>query len=119
MRLHGSPDNFYVSFSGNVYQKKLDFFGQTTNPTLRTNVYPWYPSMRTMRQGFDVLNLKLLQPYSTFNPNVYFVKSSIATECKPALLTTPKKSGSIDQIISPCWRKIIQPYIEWRSLVEF
>ncbi|MCM4173057.1 hypothetical protein DHD32_16350 [Arenibacter sp. TNZ] len=73
--LHGSPDNFYVSFSGNVYQKKLDFFGQLTEPYLKKNVVSLVSIMDNDIKGFE-FDLKLFTNLiNRFNSNVYMDSS--------------------------------------------
>ena len=69
--LHGSPDNFYVSFSGNVYQKKLEFFGQLIEPYLKTNMVSMISIMDNDIKGFE-FDLKLFTSLiNRFNPKVY------------------------------------------------
>lgn len=73
--LHGSPDNFYVSFSGNVYQKKLEFFCQLIEPYLKTNMVSMISIMDNDIKGFE-FDLKLFTYLITrFNPNVYLESS--------------------------------------------
>jgi len=73
--LHGSPDNFYVSFSGNVYQKKLEFFSQLTEPYLNTNCVSMVSIMDNDIKGFE-FDLKLFTNLiNRFNSNVYMDSS--------------------------------------------
>ena len=69
--LHGGPDNFYVSFSGNVYQKKLEFFGQLTEDYLKSNGVSLASIMDNDIKGFE-FDLKLFTNLiNRFNQNVY------------------------------------------------
>ncbi|MCM4162807.1 MULTISPECIES: toprim domain-containing protein [unclassified Arenibacter] len=73
--LHGGPDNFYVSFSGNVYQKKIEFFGQLTEPYLKTTIVSLVSIMDNDIKGFE-FDLKLFTSLiNRFNPNVYMESS--------------------------------------------
>jgi hypothetical protein len=73
--LHGGPDNFYVSFSGNVYQKKLEFFGQLTEDYLKSNGVSLVSIMDNDIKGFE-FDLKLFTNLiNRFNPNVYLESS--------------------------------------------
>ena len=74
--LNGSPDNFYVSFSGNVYQRKLEFFGQLIEPYLKTNMVSMISIMDNDINGFE-FDLKLFTNLiNRFNPKVYVESSN-------------------------------------------
>jgi len=74
--LHGSPDNFYVSFNGNVYQRKLEFFGQLIESYLKTNMVSMVSIMDNDIKGFE-FDLKLFTNLiNRFNPNVYVESSN-------------------------------------------
>ncbi|GGW26659.1 DUF3991 domain-containing protein [Arenibacter certesii] len=68
--LHGSPDNFYVSFSGNLYQKKLQFFGQLTEPYLKSNMVTLISIMDNDIKGYEFDIMLFSSLMNLYNPNI-------------------------------------------------
>ncbi|MCK0133398.1 DUF3991 domain-containing protein [Arenibacter sp. S6351L] len=96
--LHGGPDNFYVSFSGNVYQKKLEFFGQLIEPYLKTNTVSMVSIMDNDVKGFE-FDIKLFTSLiNRFNPNVYLESSYSHGNVS---LTFNNTSKVADQLTNP------------------
>lgn len=73
--LHGNPNNFYVSFGGNVYQEKLETFIQHSEPYLKNNGLALVSIMDNDTKGheFDIKIFSAL--INHFNPNVYIASS--------------------------------------------
>ncbi|WP_026810353.1 toprim domain-containing protein [Arenibacter latericius] len=65
-QLHGSPQHFYVSFSGNVYAQKLVFFNQLTAPYLGSKKTILKSIMDNDRKGFE-FDIKLLTSLLNFH----------------------------------------------------
>ncbi len=70
--LHGSPENFYISFGGNVYPKKLSFFTELIKPFVNGKNVRFLSIMDNDDAGreFDVKVLSIL--VNEFHPHVYF-----------------------------------------------
>ncbi len=64
-QLHGSPQYFYVSFSGNVYSKKLNFFNRLTAPYLGSKMTGIKSIMDNDSKGFE-FDIKLLASLLNF-----------------------------------------------------
>ena len=131
--LHGSPDNFYVSFSGNVYQKKLDFFGQLTEPYLKTNSVSMISIMDNDIKGFE-FDLKLFSSLiNRFNPNVYLESSYSHGNVRLTINNTSEVGVQLTNHITLLeekltsqlgWDKLMSNSIEWvrstdRIILEF
>ncbi|MCM4166573.1 hypothetical protein DHD08_02645 [Arenibacter sp. H213] len=69
--LHGSLDNFYVSFSGNLYQKKLQFFGQLTETYLKSNMVTLISIMDNDIKGYEFDLILFTNLMNLYNPNIY------------------------------------------------
>ncbi|MBC8769414.1 toprim domain-containing protein [Arenibacter sp. BSSL-BM3] len=120
--LNGSPDNFYVSFSGNVYQKKLDFFGQLTEPYLKTNSVSMISIMDNDIKGFE-FDLKLFTNLiNRFNPKVYVESSNRHGNVSLTINYTSKVGDQLTNHITllevkfktlKAWDKLISNSIKW------
>lgn len=64
-QLHGSPQYFYVSFSGNIYAKKLTFFNRLTAPYMESNKPAIISIMDNDSKGFE-FDIKLLSSLINF-----------------------------------------------------
>ncbi|PXX25672.1 toprim domain-containing protein [Arenibacter sp. ARW7G5Y1] len=131
--LHGSADNFYVSFSGNVYQKKLDFFGQLTEPYLKTNSVSMISIMDNDIKGFE-FDLKLFSSLiNRLNPNVYLESSYSHGNVRLTINNTSEVGVQLTNHITLLeekltsqlgWDKLMSNSIEWvrstdRIILEF
>ncbi|MEZ4970476.1 MAG: toprim domain-containing protein [Flavobacteriaceae bacterium] len=115
--LHGSPDNFYVSFSGNVYQKKLDFFGQLTEPYLKTNSVSMISIMDNDIKGFE-FDLKLFSSLiNRFNPTVYLESSYSHGNVSLTFNNTSKVADQLTNPITLLEQKLTS-LIEWDKLMS-
>ncbi|SHJ64916.1 Protein of unknown function [Arenibacter nanhaiticus] len=65
-QLHGSPQYFYVSFSGNVYTQKLVFFNQLTAPFFDSNKTIIKSIMDNDSKGYE-FDIKLLTSLLNFH----------------------------------------------------
>ena len=70
--LHGSPENFYISFGGIVYPKKLLFFTELVKPFVNVKNVRFISIMDNDKAGqeFDVKVCSIL--VNEFHPHVYF-----------------------------------------------
>ncbi|MCM4152971.1 hypothetical protein DHD05_15375 [Arenibacter sp. N53] len=115
--LHGSPDNFYVSFSGNVYQKKLDFFGQLTEPYLKTNSVSMISIMDNDIKGFE-FDLKLFSSLiNRFNPNVYLESSYSHGNVRLTINNTSEVGVQLTNHITLLEEKLTSQ-LEWDKLMS-
>ncbi|HDZ13700.1 hypothetical protein LCGC14_1569070 [marine sediment metagenome] len=73
--LHGKPDNFYVSFGGNVYKEKLLFFGQLVEPYLKGGHMELASIMDNDSNG-NGFDLKIFGSLiNSYNPYIYLESS--------------------------------------------
>lgn len=69
--LHGKPDNFYVSFGGNVYQEKVQHFLQLVRPMLTNESTRLVSIMDNDLKGCE-FDLKVFAALiNEYNPNIY------------------------------------------------
>lgn len=115
--LHGGPDNFYVSFSGNVYQKKLEFFGQLTEDYLKSNGVSLVSIMDNDIKGFE-FDLKLFTNLiNRFNPNVYLESSYGHGNVSLNINYTTKVQAQLSNHITLLEQKLTS-LIEWDKLMS-
>ncbi|KKK95199.1 hypothetical protein LCGC14_2675220, partial [marine sediment metagenome] len=73
--LHGRPDNFYISFGGNVYDEKLRFFGQLIEPYLKTGETELVSIMDNDVKGQEY-DLKVFGSLiNSYRPDIYIESS--------------------------------------------
>ena len=93
--IHGKPDNLYVSFAGNVYQEKLQFFGQLTEPFLKTNDISLVSIMDNDIKGHE-FDLKVFTSLiNRYNPNIYVESSFRANKVCLNIHYTEKVRGQL------------------------
>ncbi len=69
--LHGTPENFYISFGGSIYPEKLAFFAQLTEPYLGNEKTAFISIMDNDKAGqeFDIKVFSTL--VNQWHPNIY------------------------------------------------
>lgn len=73
--LHGKPKNFYVSFGGNVYREKLQFFIQLIEPFIKSDRVELVSITDNDNTGYQ-FDLKVFTSViNRSNPNVYIETS--------------------------------------------
>jgi len=68
--LHGKPDNFYVSFGGNIYREKLAFFLQLVEPLLGNNNVELTSIMDNDPKGREYDLKVFCTLINRYNPNI-------------------------------------------------
>lgn len=66
--LHGREDNFYISFGGNVYKEKLEFFIQLIEPFLKSKNVNLISIMDNDMKGYEFdlkISIGLINHYNT------------------------------------------------------
>lgn len=115
--LQGGPDNFYVSFSGNVYQKKLEFFGQLTEDYLKSNGVSLVSIMDNDIKGFE-FDLKLFTSLiNRFNPKVNVESSYSHGNVSLSINNTSEVGVQLTNHITLLEEKLTS-LIEWDKLMS-
>lgn len=69
--VYGKPDNFYISFGGNVYQEKLSFFLRLIEPLVKTEGIQVLSIMDNDRKGHE-FDLKVYNALiNAYHPGIY------------------------------------------------
>ncbi len=69
--LHGRPDNFYISFGGNVYNEKLQFFIQLIEPLMQGTGAKLVSIMDNDLNGHEFDIKVFAAVINQYNPNIY------------------------------------------------
>ena len=115
--LHGGADNFYVSFSGNLYQKKLQFFVQLTKPYLKENTVTIISIMDNDIKGFE-FDLKLFTSLmNRYNPNISVDHSNKQGNVSLSINNTSEVGVQLTNHITLLEEKLTS-LIEWDKLMS-
>ncbi|ASV32354.1 MULTISPECIES: toprim domain-containing protein [Maribacter] len=93
--LYGKPDNFYVSFGGNVYQEKLQFFVQLIEPILQTKKTELISITDNDLKGHE-FDLKIFTAViNRYNPNIYIETAFRSGKVSMGIHYTEKVRGQL------------------------